>query len=614
MLCILTAAPLHNIAAKPLPPHWDHLRVKHSWNNVPPNWESLGHPPAGTTIDLNVVLMPYNESALIDALYEVSDPKSVKHVRLKTLPRTIYSRVSFLLCRYGSHLSKEQVNRLIAPHQDTLDLVHSWLGYHHIPSSSVSMTRGSSLLTLTGVPVSRANGLLGASYQLYRHTGTNDTAILRTIGYSLPTVLHAHVQTVMPTTYFSTRTSWKAPLKHYVNSTANMESREVVRMLSIRDNNNVAVTPSALRALYRTNSYVPTASDQNVLAITGFLDQYPSLTDFAEFMARCRSDAVNPLETLYHVEVNGGEFDPSNPSPEANANIQYTGALVYPTPILFNNIGGDVQIVPDTNEPARGDFFMEWLLFVLGQEKVPQTVTISFGLFEKYLLLEYGTTICNGFAQLGLRGASVLVASGNNGVGPENCLDSSGRLQFHVQFPSSCPWVTSVGGTTNREFRAEVAAPISGGGFSSLFPRPDYQEAAVKTFLENMGSQYNGYYNPHARGIPDISAQAINYYIISNNQPFLAIGTNCATSTAASIISLLNDYRISKGRKPLGFLNLWLYGHGRKGLYDVISGSNPGCGTNGFPAIAGWDPVTGLGTPDFLLLQYTLDYISVNPN
>ncbi len=60
---------------------------------------------------------------------------------------------------------------------------------------------------------------------------------------------------------------------------------------------------------------------------------------------------------------------------------------------------------------------------------------------------------------------------------------------------------------------------------------------------------------------------------------------------AAGIISLLNDYRLSKGKPALGFLNFWLYGGGLKGLNDITSGSNPGCGTDGFPAIVGWDPV-----------------------
>ncbi|KAF8260925.1 subtilisin-like protein [Lactarius quietus] len=596
ILCVLTAAPLHNLA-KPLAPHWDHIRVKHSWNNVPPHWESLGHPPAGTTIDLNIVLMPYNENALIDALYDVSDPKSVK---------------------YGSHLSKEQVNRLIAPHQNTLDLVHSWLGYHDIPSSSISMTRGGSWLTLKGVPISQANKLLGASYQLYRHAGTNDTAIPRTIGYSLPTALHAHVQTVIPTTYLSTRTPWQTPLKHSANSTANMESRGLLRMLSIRDDHiNIAVTPSSLRSLYRMTAYVPAATDKNVLAIVAFRNQYPSLADFEQFMTTCRSDVANPLAAFTHVEVNGGTFDLGKPGPGANANMQYTVGLAYPTPIRFYSVGGEITVIVGTDQPARSDMILEWLLLMLDEETVPQTITMSYGEFEKFIPFEYADAICKMFAELGSRGASVLVASGNDGVGPsaKECSDSSGRLRFPIEFPTSCPWVTSVGGTKNQVFRAEVAAPFSGGGFSIYFPRPDYQDDAVKTFLEKENDQprtYRSYYNPHGRGIPDISAQAVNYYTIHKGRPRLSSSTSCAASTVASIISLLNDYRISTSRKPLGFLNLWLYGHGREGLYDVIHGLNPGCGTYGFAAIPGWDPVTGLGTPDFLLLQYTLDYIPVN--
>ncbi|KAH9174179.1 hypothetical protein EDB89DRAFT_1849193, partial [Lactarius sanguifluus] len=81
----------------------------------------------------------------------------------------------------------------------------------------------------------------------------------------------------------------------------------------------------------------------------------------------------------------------------------------------------------------------------------------------------------------------------------------------------------------------------------------------------------------------------------------------------SGIISLLNDYRLSQGKRPLGFLNPWLYDGGLNGLNDIISGSNLGCNTNGFSAIVGWDPVTGLGTPDFLRLMHTLDPGTSNP-
>ena len=59
----------------------------------------------------------------------------------------------------------------------------------------------------------------------------------------------------------------------------------------------------------------------------------------------------------------------------------------------------------------------------------------------------------------------------------------------------------------------------------------------------------------------------------------------------AGVISLLSDYQISRGEPALGFLNPWLYGSGLLGLNDITSGSNPGCGTKGFSAKVGWDPV-----------------------
>jgi len=110
--------------------------------------------------------------------------------------------VPLLRFRYGAYLSREQVAELVAPHPDTLELVNSWLEYHGISSSSVSRTHGG-WLTVTNVPVPQANDLLGASYQLYRPTGANETmAVLRTVGYALPAALHAHVQAVAPTTHF----------------------------------------------------------------------------------------------------------------------------------------------------------------------------------------------------------------------------------------------------------------------------------------------------------------------------------------------------------------------------------------------------------------------------
>ncbi|KAF8258729.1 hypothetical protein EI94DRAFT_1620326, partial [Lactarius quietus] len=78
------------------------------------------------------------------------------------------------------------------------------------------------------------------------------------------------------------------------------------------------------------------------------------------------------------------------------------------------------------------------------------------------------------------------------------------------------------------------------------------------------------------------------------------------------IVSLMNDYQMSKGKCLLSFLNYWLYGGGLAGLNDTKSGSNLGCSTDRFSAITGWDPVTCLGTPNFPILEELVDDLRYN--
>ncbi|KAH9010173.1 subtilisin-like protein [Lactarius deliciosus] len=593
-LSLLTATPLSNFAT-PLAP-WGDVRVKHAWSSVPANWETLGCPSAGTTIDLYIALNPRHENALIDALYEVSDPKHPRHVHPTAAPLA----PSFT---YGAHLSQEQVAELVRSHPDTLELVTSWLAHHGVRRSSISTTHGGAWLTVRNVLVSRANEMLGASYQLYRHAKVNDT-IIRTVSYALPDVLHSHIQAVAPTTYFaSPQTLRQTPRERPVEAAAALAEVEAtsgnpVTVLSSRADE---VMPSQLRWMYKTFAYVSTAADRNTLGVFGFRGQYPSETDLTVFMTYLRSDVQPPSLATFTVElVNGGEYDPVNPGDEANVDVQYASAMAYPTPIIFYSIGGSGKWVTRSGEPYSGDQWLESLNYLLRKTVIPQTISISYGAYERYVPREYTRALCILFAQLGARGVSVLLSTGDDGVG-ENCKDEFGNVRFANSFPASCPYLTAVGGTT--DYDPEVAAPLSGGGFSDYFPRPAYQDVAVSAFLERQGTQYAGLYNPEGRGIPDIAAQALMLPAVVRNVGRSMDGTSCSVPIVAGIISLLNDYLITNGRPPLGFLNIRLYDDGFAGLNDITSGSNPGCGTDGFSAVPGWDPVTGLGTPDFEKLQ-----------
>ncbi|KAH9015228.1 subtilisin-like protein [Lactarius pseudohatsudake] len=573
-LSFLTTTPIADFAT-PLAP-WDNMRVKHTWSAVPANWETLGCPSAGTTIDLYIALNPHQESALIDALYEVSDPRHPRHV----------------------HLTAAPVAELVRPHPDTLELVTSWLTHHGVRPSSISTTHGGAWLTVSNVLVSQANEMLGASYQLYRHAKVNDT-IIRTASYSLPEVLHTHIQAVAPTTYFASQT----PCAHSVGAAAALAEAEAAsgKPVTVLSSREAKVTPSQLRWLYKTFAYVPTAADRNTLGIFGFQKDYPSETDLTKYMTNFRSDVEPPSLATFTVElVNGGEYEPNNPGLEASIDVQYASAMAYPTPIIFYSIGGKERCSADSNEPLPGDADPRVARLPAQKTDIPQTISVSYGNYERNLPQEYTRVLCILYAQLGARGVSVLYPTGDDGVG-DDCEDKSGNVRFAIEFPASCPYLTTVGGTT--DYDPEVAAPLSGGGFSDHFPRPAYQDVAVSAFLSRQGTEYAGLYNPEGRGIPDIAAQAIDLSIFLENAGVIVEGTSCSVPTVAGIISLLNDYLITNGRPPLGFLNIRLYDDGFAGLNDITSGSNPGCGTDGFSAVPGWDPVTGLGTPDFEKLQ-----------
>jgi hypothetical protein len=158
--------------------------------------------------------------------------------------------VPFLRFRYGAHLSAEQVAELVRPNPDTLELISAWLKYYSIRSSSISTTHGGGWLTVTEVLMSQADQLLGASYQLYRNTKTNDTTTIRTVGYALPAVLHTHIRAVAPTTYFtSTRVTRQTTRRRSMGAAraqAQAASGKLVTALSSRA---IEIGPAFLRWL-----------------------------------------------------------------------------------------------------------------------------------------------------------------------------------------------------------------------------------------------------------------------------------------------------------------------------------------------------------------------------
>jgi subtilase family serine protease len=217
------------------------------------------------------------------------------------------------------------------------------------------------------------------------------------------------------------------------------------------------------------------------------------------------------------------------------------------------------------------------------------------------------------------RHVTVVAASGDIGPVGEPCTvppAPSFTPVREVNLPAADPFVLAAGGTSlaashqTGGYRGETAwdngAPgttdqASGGGFSHLFPRPSYQDGMPGTGA--------------ARGVPDVAADAYGHtgmaLVISAGHGRIYIGDSGGTSGStpfwAGIIALANQY----AGHDLGFVNPALYAIARGPRYhaafhDITEGSNsvqfPPKTFRGYAAAPGWDPVTGLGSPDARVL------------
>jgi tripeptidyl-peptidase I len=185
-------------------------------------------------------------------------------------------------------------------------------------------------LTIYNVPLTKANTLLGAEYQFYRHTETNE-CVIRTISYGLPAALHEHVQTVAPTTYFGALRALRKTSKLVLNGpklpNGDLELQDAsatfVPGTPVPPSCSSVITPTCLRMLYNTLTYLPQAASKNKLGVTGYLREFASQPDLTNFLTRFRSDAVPAQFSV--VTVNGGINNDSHPGIEVRSPLYVEG-------------------------------------------------------------------------------------------------------------------------------------------------------------------------------------------------------------------------------------------------------------------------------------------------
>ena len=189
------------------------------------------------------------------------------------------------------------------------------------------------------------------------------------------------------------------------------------------------------------------------------------------------------------------------------------------------------------NEP-----FLRWIVAVSNASQVPNVFTISYQDYEDTLSRAFMLRMNTEFAALALRGTTVTTGSGDWGVG------CSAAGDFRSDFPSSSPYVLSVGATTfagahpTPERGAESGIHFSSGGFSNVFQTPAYQQAHVRRFLRTCPVR-GALFNRSGRAFPDVSAVGWQFQYVINGAVGHVGGTSASSPAFAAGFGVAHNSR-----------------------------------------------------------------------
>jgi hypothetical protein len=189
------------------------------------------------------------------------------------------------------------------------------------------------------------------------------------------------------------------------------------------------------------------------------------------------------------------------------------------------------------------------------------------------------------------QGQNFFVASGD-----------AGAYVGTINPPAAEPYITVVGGTAlytatpGGAWQQELAWVGSGGGVSTFYAIPNYQQGINMTPLQGSSTM---------RNFPDVAMMAdTDIFIAANNGTGGIGGTSCSSPQWAGFYALANQQAAALGQSPLGFFNPALYAIGKSGNYtkcfhDITSGNttNFTSGPRKFFAATGYDLCTGWGSP-----------------
>ncbi|KAF2163195.1 hypothetical protein M409DRAFT_37314, partial [Zasmidium cellare ATCC 36951] len=550
--------------------------------------------------------------------------------------------------KYGQHWTAEEVAAEFAPTSEAVQSVKEWLASSGVQQAEQTTNKGWIAFDATTEQIER---LFETS--LHEYESRRDGSIR--VGcdeYSLPQHIAPHVDYITPGVKLSPPMR-KPPYTGPWNPPPGAgQLPEDLRTCGLN------ITPACIRALYD----VPFPRETVKSGVIGIyeadrLSSYSQedlnlyFQQFAPYVPQGTEPTV--------VSVNGGVApvpqDSQRNSGEADIDLDMVIDVTY----------YQVAIPPDAPSTAISSSFDTFLFavdgsycdvnasaagFQCGGAPLASIVSFSYGESEVGDGQAAAQRTCNEFMKLSLQGYTFLFSSGDAGVAqiPTECnengcisrdLTTANGPIFNPSMGAVCPYVLSVGGTqlpgdkTVRDPESVMSIPqipegprncttpsaflSSSGGFSNFFETPKYQQNAVSSWRSKYDPGYptydydgtmssiganGGVYNRNGRGVPDVSANGANFTTFNMGSETNFFGTSLSSPLWASLLALINQKRADVGKGNIGFVNAVLYEHPEV-FNDITIGHSGGCDTDGFAAVPGWDPVTGLGTPNFPALE-----------
>ncbi len=378
------------------------------------------------------------------------------------------------------------------------------------------------------------------------------------------------------------------------------------------------VTPSSIHLIYGLDALYnltgpPTFASGQGIALVLWGDGY-SPADVSTFF-RTYYPSSFPQPEIAPVPVDGAPppnatatSDPSQAPLELTLDLEWAGTEA-PGATLYPVYAPDG---PASNQYSPTDQSLEDALTQAIQQPNVRVVSMSFATSDGSDL-SFQAAFSTDFARGSAQGITFVAASGDNGGDSNPKGGCNGQIQ--PEFPAASPLVLAVGGTAPvlsqsitgsiTGLESEPAWPNSGGGFSEDYSAPTWQTTGESASI----IAPNGH-----RGIPDVAGPAAFNFLYFNGQPAAGNGTSFAAPTWAGIIAEMVSVH---GGVPFGSIAPHLYSiaNGQLaqtkavGLAAITSGSN--CIAT---ATAGWDPVTGWGSPRAGNLYEDLvsSYVDVN--